>query len=216
MAKCTRCKKRKAKRFCPALGTSLCSLCCGQIRQKEIHCPPNCPYLSKHTPYQEKRIIEKKAASSHRPSYKEENTFEDERLAWLALHIETPIKEFAEKYSSLSDKETLLALEYARERIEKEKSLIFMPDERRIPQNDLGEAIFQMTEKCRYERRIIMAGTPQKYTKEEKLSVLDRVIVTVKNLARGNIEGRRYIQMVLERFSKIRDLSQQKKIMTTF
>lgn len=196
------------------MGISLCSLCCGQIRQKEIHCPPNCPYLTKHSSYQEKRIIEKKTASPHRPSYREEDIFEDERLAWLALHIETPIKEYAEKNSSFSDKEALLSLEYARERIEKEKSLIFIPDERRIPQNDLGEAIYQMIEKCRYEGRIIMTGTPQIYTKEEKLSVMNRVIATVKNLARGNIDGCRYIQIVQERFSKIYDLSRQKKIMT--
>jgi len=43
---------------------------------------------------------------------------------------------------------------------------------------------------------------------------VDNIINTVKNLARGDIEGRRYIQMVLERFSKISDLSRQKKIMT--
>jgi hypothetical protein len=196
------------------MGSSLCSLCCGQIRQKEIHCPPNCPYLSKHIPYQEKRIIEKKAISSHPLSSKEENIIDDERLAWLALHIEMPLKEYAEKYSTFSDKEALLALEYARERTEKERSLIFMPDEKRMPHNDLGEVIYQMTEKCRYEGLIIIAGNPQKYTKEEKLSVLDRIIVSAKNLARGNTEGRRYIQMVLERFSKIRDMSRQKKIMT--
>jgi hypothetical protein len=197
------------------MGISLCSLCCGQIRQKEIHCPPNCPYLAKHASYQEKRIIERKTASPRLPSLKEENIFEDERLAWLALHIETPIKDYAEKSSSFSDKEALLALEYARDRIEKQKSLVVMPEERRIIRNDLGEAIYRMIENCRYEGRVIMAGIPQKYAQEEKLGVLDRIISTAKNFAHDDIEGRRYVQMVLERFSKIRDLSREKKIMTT-
>jgi len=166
MAKCQRCEKRKAKRFCPAWGISLCSLCCGQIRQREVQCPSDCPHLSKHIPYQEKRIIKKKTASPHRPPFKEENILEDERLAWLALHIEIPVRDYAEKSPSFIDKEALLALEYARERIEKEKGLIFMPEERRITQNNLGETIYRMIEKCRYEGRIIMTGTKQKYTKE--------------------------------------------------
>jgi hypothetical protein len=212
MAKCKRCEKRKAKRFCPALGISLCNLCCGQIRQKEVHCPSDCPHLSKHTSYQEKRTIEKKMASSHPPSYQEGNVLEDERLAWLALHIETPIKEYGEKSSSFSDKEALMALEFVRERIERKDRLILLPEEKITTQNALGEAIFQMIEKCRYEGRVILAGAPQKYTNDEKLRVVDYIIASAKNLSRDNIEGRRYIQSVMERFSRIRDLSRQKKI----
>ncbi len=196
------------------MGISLCSLCCGQIRQREVHCPSNCPHWSKHTPYQEKRIIEKKTASPSRLPYSEENIFEDERLAWLALHIEIPIRDYAENNPSFIDKEAFLALEYARERIEKEDRLILMPEERITPQNTMGEAIYRMVEECHYEGRIILTGTPQKYTKDEKLRVMDQIIGTAKNLARGDTEGRRYIQLVLERFSKISDLSRQKKIMT--
>jgi hypothetical protein len=214
MVKCSRCKKRKAKRFCPGLGRSLCNLCCGQIRQREIQCPPGCPYLSKHASYQKKRTIEKKTASYHRPSPEEENILEDERLAWLAFQTEHPIKEYGEKNSALTDKEALLAFEYAREKVKQEKSLLFIPEEKDRPQNSLGEAVYQAIEKSSYEGRIILTGSSQKYTKEEKLRVLDRVIGAVNNLARGNIEGRGYIQSVLDRFSKIHDLSRQKKIIT--
>ncbi len=213
MAKCKRCEKRKAKRLCPALGISLCSLCCGQIRQKEVHCSADCPHLSKHISYQEKRTIEKGMASSHPSSRQEENVLEDERLAWLALHIEISIKEYGDKSLSFSDKEALLALEFARERIEKETSLILLSEQKIPTQNALGEAIYQRAEKCRYEGRVILTGIPQKYTTDEKLRVLDHIIVTAKNLARDNIEGRRYIQTVMERFSKIQNLSRQKKIM---
>lgn len=214
MAKCRRCDKRKAKRFCPALGQSICSLCCGQLREKELHCPPDCPYLSKHKSYQEKRIIEKRRISPHRQTFEEEDILKDERMAWLAFHIEAPLKEYFEKKPSLNDKHALLALEYVRKKIEKDKSLILFPDNSLKPQNDLGEAIYQMTEQCRYEGRIIMPGKPQTYSKEEKLKVLDRIISTVKYFAGEDLEESSYLQSVKERFSRIQDRNQKKKILT--
>jgi hypothetical protein len=214
MAKCTRCGKRKAKRFCPALGQSICSLCCGQLREKELHCPPNCPHLSKHRPYQEKRIIEKRHIPYPRQTFEEEDILKDERMAWLAFHIEAPLKEYAEKNPSLNDKDALLELEYVRSKIEKDKGLILMPEKSLKPQDELGEAIYQMIEQCKYEGRIIVTGKSQTYSKEEKLKVLDKIIGTVKYFARGNLEGRSYLQAVKERFSKIQDKSQQKKVLT--
>jgi hypothetical protein len=214
MAKCTRCGKRKAKRFCPALGQSICSLCCGQLREKELHCPPNCPHLSKHKSYQEKRTIEKKHIPHPRQTFEEEDILKDERMAWMALHIEAPLNKYAEKNPSLNDKDALLALEYVRSKIEKDKGLVFMPEKSPRPQDELGEAIYQTIEQCRFEERIIMPGKSQTYSKEEKLKVLDRIIDTAKYLSRGNFEGRSYLQAVQERFSKIQDLGQQKKILT--
>ena len=38
--------KRKEKRSCPALGRSICSVCCGTKRLVEINCPPDCPHLA--------------------------------------------------------------------------------------------------------------------------------------------------------------------------
>ena len=215
MSKCSRCTSRKAKRYCAALGESICSLCCGQIREKEVHCPSSCPFLSKHKFYQEKRIIEKKHAPQRLPAYEEEeDLLKDERMAWLAFHIETPVKEYAERKSSFNDKETLLALEYTRDKIAKDKGVILLPGDRMKPQNDLGEAIYNMIERCRFEGRIIIAGKPQTYSKQEKLKVLDRIIGVVKHLAKGNIEGRSYIQVVTERFARMKDLSRQKKVLT--
>jgi hypothetical protein len=46
MKKCPSCGVRTAKRQCPALAASICPTCCGTKRQKEIECPPGCPYLS--------------------------------------------------------------------------------------------------------------------------------------------------------------------------
>ena len=42
---CPICQKRKAKRFCPARGDSICSVCCGTEREVTIDCPSDCPHL---------------------------------------------------------------------------------------------------------------------------------------------------------------------------
>jgi hypothetical protein len=43
---CPLCGQRKARRDCPALGKSICSVCCGTKRLVEIDCPDTCAYLS--------------------------------------------------------------------------------------------------------------------------------------------------------------------------
>lgn len=42
---CSICQKRPAKRFCPALGEKICSICCGKDREVTIDCHSDCPYL---------------------------------------------------------------------------------------------------------------------------------------------------------------------------
>ena len=43
---CPLCEQRRAKRECPALGRTICAVCCGTKRQTEIDCPLDCSYLS--------------------------------------------------------------------------------------------------------------------------------------------------------------------------
>lgn len=215
MAKCERCNKRKAKRYCVALGVSLCPLCCGLLREKEIHCPSSCTFLKQHKPYQEKRIIEKKQTSLSAKDLSEEDILADERIAWLALHIEMPLKVFSEKKESFKDRDALLALEYAKEKINKGKSVLFMPDEKTTPKNEVGEAIYKSIEDCRYEKKIIIPGKNDTYEREEKIKCLDRIILSVKFLAKENIEGRNYIQRLLKRFAQLKELSHQKKIISS-
>jgi hypothetical protein len=215
MAKCSKCKRRKGKRHCAALGDYLCSLCCGLLREKEIHCPQSCTFLKKHRPYQEQLIIKRKPESSPRALSPEEDILNDERMAWLAIHIEAPLKEYAEKKEAFTDREALLSLEYAREKIEKDKGLLFIPEEKSKPKNETGEAIFQNIERCRYERKIILPGEIATYKKEEKIRCLERIILAVKSGAKGNFEGRNYIDQVIKRFARIKDLSRQKKIITS-
>jgi len=213
MKKCSRCRKRKAKRLCPALGESICSLCCGKIREKEVHCPPTCPYLSKHKSYQEKKVIDKRHPAQKLPASERDDPLHDERMAWLALHVEMPVSEYAEKRSSFNDREVLLALEYVRDKIEKSGGLILLPGETMKPKNELGEAIYRAMDRCRFEGRVILTGEPAAYSQEEKLKVLDRIIAAVKHTARDNLEGHSYIQAVKERFARMKHMSQQKKVL---
>lgn len=42
---CPICGKRKAARFCPAKGESICAVCCGREREVTIDCPVDCTHL---------------------------------------------------------------------------------------------------------------------------------------------------------------------------
>jgi hypothetical protein len=44
--KCPVCGERKPKRSCPALGRTICTVCCATKRLVEIRCPADCVYLS--------------------------------------------------------------------------------------------------------------------------------------------------------------------------
>jgi hypothetical protein len=207
MAKCTHCLQRKAKRHCPALGSDICPICCGQLREKTLHCPQGCRYLTQHKPYQEKKVIQKRRTYSP-------DIVQDERLSWLILHIEAPLKETAEEHPGFSDREAVLALEYAREKTEKEKTVLLLPQPSSPGQNEIGEAIFQSLEQCRYERQIILPQPMAGYSKGEKLKCLENVILAVKFIAQGDLDGRNYLQDLIERFGRLKGASGQKRIVS--
>lgn len=43
---CPVCNQRKARRACPALGQTICTVCCATKRLVEINCPPDCAHLA--------------------------------------------------------------------------------------------------------------------------------------------------------------------------
>jgi hypothetical protein len=63
MAQCASCGEKKGSRLCPKLSASICSLCCGTKREKEILCDEVCEYLKTGTAYRLGREIEKKIIS---------------------------------------------------------------------------------------------------------------------------------------------------------
>ncbi len=197
---CSRCRLRKAKRRCPALGAALCHLCCGQARGKDIHCPDTCPFLAEHKPYQEKRSVERGSAAPdrRRPG---RDILQDERLAWLASHIEFPLGVYGQGHPGLTDGEAVQALEYARDRLERSGRVLVIPGEALRPGNELGEAVLESMDKCRYEGTLIVPGTESTYSLGEKIRVLDRVLEAARDLARPNPQGRRFIQRLIEHFA---------------
>ncbi|HUU38133.1 MAG TPA: hypothetical protein VMW46_08015 [Candidatus Desulfaltia sp.] len=207
MARCSHCQQRKAKRSCPALGSSLCPLCCGRLREKELHCPPGCPYLSRHKPYQENKVIQKKRTFS-------EEVLNDERLAWLTLNIEAPLQEFGEQRPGFTDKNAILALEYAKTRVEKGRSLIVLAQDEGQIKNEAGEAILRSLNQCRFQRKIILPQNLETYTPEEKIKCLENTILAVKHLAQGRLEERAYLQDIGRRLALLQDSSSQGKIIT--
>jgi hypothetical protein len=42
---CKICRKRRARRFCPAVQGDICTLCCGTEREVSLSCPLECEYL---------------------------------------------------------------------------------------------------------------------------------------------------------------------------
>src|SRR6266566_7931645 len=44
--KCPLCGRQKARRACPALNQTICSVCCGTKPLTEIQCPDDCVYLT--------------------------------------------------------------------------------------------------------------------------------------------------------------------------
>src|SRR4029453_843087 len=43
---CPVCNQRKARRECPALGQTICTVCCATKRMVESNCPPDSPHLA--------------------------------------------------------------------------------------------------------------------------------------------------------------------------
>jgi hypothetical protein len=63
---CPLCGQRKARRSCPALNQSICSVCCATKRLVEIACPDDCPHLvatREHPAAQVKRQQERDVAA---------------------------------------------------------------------------------------------------------------------------------------------------------
>jgi len=211
MAVCSRCRQRKPKRDCPALGSAICSLCCGQARNKDFHCPESCRFLVESKPYQERKAVSKQEAapSSRRP---QDDILRDERLAWLASHVEFPLKVYGQRKPELSDGEVVLALEYARDKVEKTGHVLILPGESLKPRNELGEAVLQNMADCRYEGTIIMPGADQGYSREEQLKVLERILASARELARNDPSARNYLERLIRHFERIEEFSSPKKV----
>jgi hypothetical protein len=81
-SECPICRKRKAARFCPAKGESICAICCGTEREVTIDCPSDCGYLLAAHRYE---------AQHHRPVFPGETPFRDVEFSPDVIHEFRPV-----------------------------------------------------------------------------------------------------------------------------
>jgi hypothetical protein len=91
---------------------------------------------------------------------------------------------------------------------------LLLPREEGRVKNELGESILQSLEQCRYQRKIILLQDLERYTTAEKLKCLDSIIQGIKRLIRGNLASRAYLQDLARRLDRLKEFSDQKKIIT--
>ena len=209
MALCRHCGKRKGKRSCPALGNELCSLCCGTLRERELHCPPSCRYLAEHKPYQEKRILERRAENAGREPRL------DERLSWLVFTVEASLRELARRLPGFEDRDAALAVAYAREKVERAQSVLIIPGDSRRPTNEAGEVVVRAVEDCRFQTGGLITTAAETYTKDDRLVALDIIARAIRKSSGADAEGRAYLQSLASRFDEVREASRAKKILTS-
>lgn len=213
MAKCGHCQRRKAKRSCPARRFGLCPLCCGHLRNREIACPPSCRHLAEHGSYQDQRLLGRKAETA-RPERGQDDLLKDERLAWLALHMEAPLRDLAAARPGFTDGDVILALEYAKEKLAQGRGLIVLPGNELRAGNETGETVVQSAESCRYEGSVLLTAGSSGYTREEKVRVLDRLILAARSVARDNFKGRAYLDRIAASFAQMERGSREAKLIT--
>jgi hypothetical protein len=84
---CPICNKRRAERYCPAMGEKICAIDCGTEREASIDCPTSCAYL----------IAAHRWEQSHpKPQVESEFPFSEVSLSPDLVHNrETVLSEFA-------------------------------------------------------------------------------------------------------------------------
>jgi hypothetical protein len=212
MAVCARCRKRLAKRTCPALRSSICHLCCGSLREKEIPCPASCDHLSTHKSYQQKRIIERRPSGPAKPRRERDDVLIAERLGWLAFHIEAALVRHSATHPDFADADALTALDYARGKIEKEPPRLIVPGEAARPANEAGEFVLKAVEECRFRTTAILESGTEAYRKDEKTACLEQVILGMRSYLEADPSGQTYLRELGGRFAQASSPARQKKL----
>jgi hypothetical protein len=93
------------------------------LRGKKVSCPKDCDHFRKHTPYRESKNSETES------SRESDIVLRDERLMWLAVHIEAALDQWASHDPSFSDGAAIQALEWALDETGKDRRLVLLPGE---------------------------------------------------------------------------------------
>src|SRR5436305_1898619 len=112
--KCPVCNSRKGKRFCPGLGKTICSICCGEKRIVEIPCPKDCQYLQSGTQYQGQRHYGKQLRGPDASLF-EEFLFEKQPILYglqgTLVHLYRVFRDFTDKHALEAVQKTLQTCE---------------------------------------------------------------------------------------------------------
>ena len=106
---CPICSKRKVKRFCPARGENICSVCCGTEREVSIDCPSDCPHL----------VASREYDGGRRQVDWEKIPFPDVRITFefaqshsiLLIALISSIWEYARRHRQVVDTDAIAALQ---------------------------------------------------------------------------------------------------------
>ena len=132
----------------------------------------------------------------------------------MALNTEVPVREYADRNPGFTDRDAILALEYAKDKVEKNRTRLLLPQKEGRVKNELGETILQSLEQCRFQRKIILLQDVERYSSEERLKCLDSIIRGIKYVTRGSLAGRMYLQDLARRLDRLKEFSDQNKIIT--
>jgi hypothetical protein len=130
----------------------------------------------------------------------------------LAVHLEAPLVEASERRPEFTDGDLILALEYAKEKLGRDRGRVFVPGVGHPVGNPVGEAVFRSLENCRFERSLVLETGTAGYAAEEKTLVLDRLLAAAKSVSRGDFRGRAYLERLRKSFAELNERAGGPKI----
>lgn len=186
MKKCIICNKDKGKRFCAAINSNICPLCCGSQRQKEITCFPECEYLKKGKEYQFARRISQEINSSFKTEA--DDIFKNNNEA---VEFAFPLEKFFVKKfyydSGIYDSDIYNAL--VKIYLYQTKST-----ESLLASNKCEELIFGKFNEVNKKFANISEDT--------KTKTILRILKSIKTSSGGALGNKNYLEMIYSQFNK--------------
>jgi len=122
--KCILCRKRKAKRYCPAKNREICPVCCGEKRGVEIDCPIDCEYFVEGQKHQQQKVTMKRIRREGVGTYVKKAELYRKDPGFFAV-VEKGISAIFRGNKSIRDNDLVSALEQVKKTMETEKNGIY-------------------------------------------------------------------------------------------
>ena len=85
---CKLCEKRRARRYCPGVGASICPVCCGTERENTIDCPHDCEHLQESRRREKPHELSAENLPNQDVRLSEQFIREhEESIVWLAIAL---------------------------------------------------------------------------------------------------------------------------------